>query len=464
MAATVNLEDSIIIGNSVIDEERLGFIHENDTDTPKNDSIFIRVILYDTVCTTILPIETTTPLREICNSLRQKIDISIQESVHYHLLLVVSFLNNEKKCIAHCLRTILDGEYITAVKENLIKKIEAINNIVSIKHNKASDTPLLNVTRVRWYYKDVRTAPLEIGDTGEIIGEYSLDHFSYTYSEPEKLTSESEPNDEDRESRATTVNTSDSSMFLDALEHSALPSAVTVSGGYEDGEFEISFSDLAYLTKAERKGYLLKRSNRDVNLWRRWFCVLTDHLWCVDVTKNRYPSAICLKLVSMSVSGPIKPTAVNGPISSASGKHQSSTRDKLQSILVTSLKEVHHFRAFNLNDQFNWIEDLTSKTSVVVDNDLFKMAEVIMCDEESSKTSRLEKAVLSYLDSDVVLAAIDISGKKLNNRLEKDYSSLLVSPDVNSLPFPDKRFSFSSSRQLSFSKSEYDSRFQSLSE
>lgn len=192
--------------------------------------------------------------------------------------------------------------------------------------------------------------------------------------------------------------------------------------------------------------------------------MLTDHLWCVDVTKNRYPSAICLKLVSMSVSGPIKPTAVNGPISSASGKNQSSTRDKLQSILVTSLKEVHHFRAFNLNDQFNWIEDLTSKTSVVVDNDLFKMAEVIMCDDESSKTSRLEKAVLSYLESDVVLAAIDISGKKMNDRLERDFSSLLVSPDVNSLPFPDKRFSFSSSRQLSFSKSEYDSRFQSLSE
>ena len=80
MAATVNFEDSIIIGNSVIDEERLGFIHENDTDIPRNDSIFIRVILYDTVCTTILPIDTTTPLREICNSLRQKIDISIQVS------------------------------------------------------------------------------------------------------------------------------------------------------------------------------------------------------------------------------------------------------------------------------------------------------------------------------------------------------------------------------------------------
>lgn len=199
---------------------------------------------------------------------------------------MVSFLNNEKKCIAHCLRTILDGEYITAVKENLIKKIEAINNIVSIKHNKASDTPLLNVTRVRWYYKDVRTAPLEIGDTGEIIGEYSLDHFSYIYSEPEKLTSESEPNDEDRESRAATVNTSDSSMFLDALEHSALPSAVTVSGGYEDGEFEISFSDLAYLTKAERKGYLLKRSNRDVNLWRRY--ELRDNILFSPNNNNYY--------------------------------------------------------------------------------------------------------------------------------------------------------------------------------
>jgi hypothetical protein len=83
MAEAVNLEDSIIIGNSVIDEERLGFAQENDSEIPKNDSIFIRVNLYDTFCTTILPIETTTPLKEIRDSLRQKIDISIQ----------VSFLN-----------------------------------------------------------------------------------------------------------------------------------------------------------------------------------------------------------------------------------------------------------------------------------------------------------------------------------------------------------------------------------
>lgn len=78
MAEAVNLEDSIIIGSSVLDEERLGFAQENDSESPKNDSIFIRVNLYDTSCTTILPIETTTPLKEICNSLRQKIDISIQ--------------------------------------------------------------------------------------------------------------------------------------------------------------------------------------------------------------------------------------------------------------------------------------------------------------------------------------------------------------------------------------------------
>lgn len=170
-------------------------------------------------------------------------------------------MNNEKRCIAHCLRTILDGEYITAVKENLIKKIDTINNMVALKHTNLSDTPLLNVTRVRWYYKDVRTAPLEIGDTGEIIGEYALDHFSYMYSEPAKLLSESE---------SIHLREQDSDIFLDAFEHSTVPTAAAVSGGYEEGEFEISFSDLAYLTKAERKGYLLKRSNRDVNLWRRY--------------------------------------------------------------------------------------------------------------------------------------------------------------------------------------------------
>jgi len=148
------------------------------------------------------------------------------------------------------------------VKENLIKKIDTINNMVALKHKNASDTPLLNVTRVRWYYKDVRTAPLEIGDTGEIIGEYALDHFSYIYSEAAKPISESE---------SIHLHEQDSDIFIDAFEHSTAPTAAAaVSGGYEEGEFEISFSDLAYLTKAERKGYLLKRSNRDVNLWRRY--------------------------------------------------------------------------------------------------------------------------------------------------------------------------------------------------
>ena len=90
--------DAIIIGNSIdAEDERFGACSSPDADTESGSAaIFIRIILYDTVCTTILPIELSTPTKEICNSLRHKIDVSIMvsdfrvffSSRHYEYLLV----------------------------------------------------------------------------------------------------------------------------------------------------------------------------------------------------------------------------------------------------------------------------------------------------------------------------------------------------------------------------------------
>ena len=43
-------------------------------------------------------------------------------------------------------------------------------------------TSLLIITSVRWFYKDVQTAPIEMGDSGEVIGEYLLEYYSSLYS------------------------------------------------------------------------------------------------------------------------------------------------------------------------------------------------------------------------------------------------------------------------------------------
>ena len=182
------------------------------------------------------------------------------------MVLVISSIHSEKKCVVHCLRTILESEFLITVKENLIRKIE------SIRSRNSSDTRLLNISKVRWYYKDVRTAPIEFGDPGsEIIGEHALDFYA-NYSLPEKAT-ETVSDDTNMEDRGSTLLSSNSISIspAKAVESSDSQMEDSISrSGFEDGEFEISFSDLAYLTKAERKGYLLKRSSWDVNLWRRY--------------------------------------------------------------------------------------------------------------------------------------------------------------------------------------------------
>lgn len=138
----------------------------------------------------------------------------------------------------------------------------------------------------KWYFKDMRSNPIDLGVSADICGEYSSD-------------------DE-----------------------------------YED----ISESDRTCLSKSERRGYLLKRSNTDFNLWRRHYCALADHLWCLDLSKKEIPAvrAKCVKL-----SGLIR------------YREGSTTLDQLQIIIVNSTDgKTHFFRACSLLDQKKWIQDM----------------------------------------------------------------------------------------------------------
>ena len=115
-------------------------------------------------------------------------------------------------------------------------------NTINKKHStceQLSDTEKDSRNRrsVRWFYKDVRSTQLEID--GEVSGDSS-----------------------------------------------------------SEDEEECSLSDFAYLKQGERKGFLLKRSSKDPNLWRKRWCVLGDKLLAFSVrNEGKSPSIYILILM-----------------------------------------------------------------------------------------------------------------------------------------------------------------------
>lgn len=266
-------------------------------------------------------VKPATTAGDICKIILSKRDILTSESRFFSIVLVISAFNSMKKCDTHCLRTLKPTETLFEIQQ-------AITTKMAVKYGHSDESKLEHADK--WYFKDMRTNPIELGATAEICGEYD--------------------SDEDE---------------------------------------EISQSDLSYLAKSERKGYLLKRSNSDFNLWRRWYCVLMDQLWCVDIAGD-VSRAKCVKL--------------SGMIRYREGY---KTLDQLQIIIINSSDgKSHFFRAFNLIDQKKWIQDLNIKTRVAAENDSFSMAEVIITDEEDAKNFRLTREVGEVLDQPKSMEAI----------------------------------------------------------
>lgn len=341
-------------------------VDQSDDGDSSEEEVFqlINISIYDamTPSSTILRVNRRIYAKEICRAIGNKLELSKEEAQYHTLVLVVTTYDHEKRMNVHCVRTFQNEESVLNIVDSLLAKLIDKYQVVDV-------TKLRN--SVRWYYKDVRTTPIEFGDNEEATGEYSSDE-----------------------------------------------------------EEEVSHSDLAYLAKAERKGYLLKRSGRDQNLWRKWYCVLTDHLWCIDIHRT-VPKAICIRLSGMirsshlhnktassynsrrMISRDISPAMAYN--SSTSGKERfrsesvggnadgnqsssfSSEEQLLHNIVINSTRGTHLLRAFNLQDQKKWIEELHLKTTFALENDYFNMAEVIVCDEEVTKSRRFHRPITSLL-------------------------------------------------------------------
>ena len=289
---------------------------------------FIEVALYDTQFTsTVLRVTSITLTSDLIEVIVGKTDIIPDEQPFFTLVLVVTGINDSKyRTVRHCLRT--------------LQSDECIANVLQQFSEKQSQRYRFTETSSRWFFKDTRTLPIDLGDNGEVIGEEST----------------------------------------------------------SDDEDEMTLNDLSYIMQADRKGYLLKRSSKDPNLWRKRYCILTDKLWCIN-DRLRQPKATGLRLSSILVN------------------NVSNELHCPNVIAVHSNHGVHTFLAASSVEQQLWLEDINQRTALMSDNDAISMAEMIICDEESARYQRMQRGVSNFLDSTPFQSCFFLDNSSSNNSI-----------------------------------------------
>lgn len=186
----------------------------------------LNVSLYDTRSTnTILEVTTETTTSDLLETIFNKTEICIEDQQHFKLVLVITGSNaSRRNSTRHCVKTLQPQDLVLSSQVQLQNKLQARHPIKE--------------TSVRWFFKDVRSLPLELGEACDLTGD-------------------------------------DSS---------------------EDDD-EISLNDLSCIKQADIGGYLLRRSKKDPNVWQQRYCVLTDKLWCAH-DRLRVPRASSINLDS----------------------------------------------------------------------------------------------------------------------------------------------------------------------
>jgi hypothetical protein len=209
----------------------------SDDDNDNNSSRLLKVQLYDTKGSyTILEAYPGTKASDILDAIINKIDLTPEESTYYTLILVHSRFYQSSSSSSS-----ISKYHCLKTLRSTDDVWETLNHVISKQSLRYDKLEGYEATKVynRWFFKDIRSTPVDMGDN--------------------------------------------------------------VSGNSSsDDEESISLSEMSYLRQGERRGYLLRRSNRDPNLWRKRYCVLTDKLWCMDV-KRLYPRSRCIKITSTTI-------------------------------------------------------------------------------------------------------------------------------------------------------------------
>lgn len=155
-----------------------------------------------------------------------------------------------------------------------------------------------------------------------------------------------------------------------------------------DDEEDIPVNFLSYLRQAEEKGktgYLLKRSVKDVNLWRRRLCLITDfYLWCIHAQKGVY------KAKKIKLHGPVFLQDELLPLQYPLGFGIKCNESNI------------FFRAFDEEEVTLWTTELIEYCKNEEDNLNMHMADVLISLEEDERNTKCSDSVKSLLSDNLV--------------------------------------------------------------
>lgn len=186
-------------------------------------AVLLRIHLTDSyAASTTIKITNSTIADDVCQAISVKLGVSENDKIFDSLICVVNGFDG--KTVSHWMKTLKKSDNILQFQATMLKKRAAL----------VKNPDLLNSLTTSWYYKDIRSVPLQLD--GDISGNSS-----------------------------------------------------------SDDEQEISLNDLIYFGSGDRRAVLFKRSSRDHNLWRKRLCLLNDKLWCINL-KKKAPYATCIHL------------------------------------------------------------------------------------------------------------------------------------------------------------------------
>lgn len=304
-----------------------------------------------------IKVEDKTTAFDICDQIANEINI-LQEERSFYTLILLSTTASLRRIGSkiHCMRTLrYDDCILKAFETTSLRVPSKICRNGGSGYSNTDD--VATESTYKWIYKDSRSVPLDFGDEADLSGDES-----------------------------------------------------------SDDELELLPGDLQYIRQSDRKAFMLKRSKKDPNCWKKRYCVITDKFWCIN-TKYESPRAICLNLNSAVRIFDVRP-AYN---------YQNA-------VILKDTNGSYYFRAFSPVDQQNWINELTSRISYQADHETIHLAEFIACDEELAMCNRQQKATVSVTHSNVFRYALsEVSNESIWMALSSgNLSEVLNHKETNS--------------------------------
>lgn len=361
----------------------------NSIDMEVESSIqLIKVEIYnDTTSSSILKVLPDTTTKMVCESMANKLDIPPEQTKYFNLVLMISWqivtykdqsasnlsniasskasriFNRDVSSIPSrtYVRTLRSTECVQAVYQKILsKQIEKYN---SLSFNASRSLDDFNV---KWIYKDMRAIPLSCN---------------------EKYCAED----------------------------------ISCNNSSSDEEEDISIHDLQYINQFERRGYMLRRSKRDPNIWRKRYCILSDNLWCINThnlvdkffedTSVTTLTSTMEKLMqqSFTVTNSITRNRRVKGLQIPIGGRQFRIFDRVQGFEYPhcialqlpnkgSSQNIVFLRTMNASDKSLWLSELQKKAIINFDSESIHMADLILSDEVKVQANKLVKEIVNPIE------------------------------------------------------------------